>query len=68
MLDEIFCFNKREKNRKPIATITKREPKAVKGEALSTITLLVIKADDQSKIKVNDKIFVITENYFIEFT
>ena len=56
------------KNPKKIKVFKNQILLELEKTGLNSIGLVVIKADDQSKIKVNDKIFVITENYFIEFT
>ena len=47
-----FCFLYKENKKKPKLTIANLKAKAVKGDDSSTITLLVIKADDHKKTKV----------------
>ena len=62
---KILCLQKQEKKRKPKATKANLKDRAVNGSLQSIIGLVVIKADDQSRIKIKGKSFIIKKkNYF----
>ena len=55
----IFFLVRNEKIKKPIATIKNLNASAEKGSLLSIIGFVVIKAEDQSKIKIKGNSFII---------
>ena len=56
---KIFFFVKIEKIKKPKDTIINLNDNAEKGSLLSIIGFVVMKADDQSKIKIKGKSLII---------
>ena len=56
---KIFCFEYKENKKKPTVTIENLKARAEKGSLLSIIGLVVINAEDQSRIKINGKTLII---------
>ena len=56
----IDCFKKTENKKNPIATKKNLKAKAEKGSLLSIIGLVVMKAEDQSRINISGKILTIS--------
>ena len=56
---KIFFLEKKENRKKPNATNANLKASAENGSLLSIIGLVVINADDQSRIKINGKTLTI---------